>query len=291
MKYVVVTFVVFIIASSLSIRSFFVNGPRTFMFRARAQLTGTLNIVSTPFRYTFNSSGTLQESGVLARTTSPYWWLNSGAYLYLQDGVGKTVQGALPGLNKWRLLYSLSNPTDTDNGHRPQNIFRLVTLGKWENVRQEAYFRIKKTNLSSSPNRNASNGLLLFHRYQDGNNLYYTGLRVDGSVVVKKKKDGIYYTLGYKKLYSGLYDPASNPNLLPQDTWIGIRSEVKNNADGTVMIKIFTDDGRAGTWTTVLETVDNGRTYGGAAIVREGHGGIRTDFMDIELDDYAVQNL
>ena len=254
-------------------------------------LPGTVQVISATFQYFFNSTGTLQEASSPEKSTSPYWWLNSGAYLYLNNGTGKTVHGELPMLNKWRLMYALSNPTDTDGGYHPQNGFRLITLSKWQDAREEAYFRITKTNASPSTNRNASNGLLLFHRYENGNNLYYTGLRVDGSVVVKKKKNGAYYTLGYKKIYPGVYDRVKNPNLLPQGTWIGIRSEVKTQSDGTVVIRVFTDHGRTGTWNLTLETTDNGQSYGGSALVAQGHAGIRTDFMDVEFDDYVVQNI
>ena len=247
-------------------------------------------IVLSPFTYVFNVNGTLEEAGSMNDSTSPYWWVNSGAYLYLADGLGKTVAGELPTLNKWRVIYAASNPVDTDNGYHPQNIFRLVTRSKWQNFRQEAYFKIKRDNLSASTNRNSSNGLLLFDRYQDGNNLYYVGIRVDGAAVIKKKKNNSYYTLGYKKVFAGTYNKDSNPNLLPKNTWIGLRSETVNNPNGSVTIKLFMDNGRTGVWTQLLSVQDGGRGNGGA-IITEGYGGIRTDFMDVEFDDYRATKL
>ena len=123
--------------------------------------------------------------------------------MIFENGIGKTIQGDFPEGSKWQKKYEKSNPKDTDNGTHPQNIFRLVTKAKWQNFDQEAYFRINRLNLSSSDNRNESNGILLFNRYEDGDNLYYTGLRVDGTAVIKKKYAGKYYTLSEKVFFPG----------------------------------------------------------------------------------------
>ncbi len=247
--------------------------------------------ITSPFTYSFYVPGTLEEVGSMDQSSSPYWWLNSGAYLYLVDGVGKTAQGNLNMLNKWRLVYAASNPVDTDNGYHPQNIFRLVTRSQWQNFKQEAYFRIKADNLSASPNRNASNGVLLFNRYVDGNNLYYTGIRVDGYAIIKKKKNGAYYTIAYKKVFPGIYNHDISPNLLPKNTWIGFQSFVQTNADGSVTIRLAMDNGKTGVWTPLVEAHDDNKSFGGSAITSTGYGGIRTDFMDVEFDDYKVAHL
>ncbi|MEK7649368.1 MAG: hypothetical protein AAB367_00165 [Patescibacteria group bacterium] len=253
-----------------------------------AELKTPSAIITSNFVYTFNVPGKLVESGQMDYSSSPYWWLNSGAYLHIVDGVGKTIDGNLSIIDKWRLIYSSSNPVDTDNGYHPQNIFRLLTRSKWGNFKQEAYFKINKDNLSKSPNRDASNGLLLFNRYQDGNNLYYVGTRVDGAAVIKKKQNGTYHTIAYKKIFPGIYNRDTNPNLLPKNVWIGLRSESQNNADGSVAIKLFMDKGKTGTWTLVLEAKDTGSKYGVSPIVKEGYAGIRTDFMDVSFDDYKA---
>jgi hypothetical protein len=39
----------------------------------------------------------------------------------------------------------------------------------------------------------------------------------------------------------------------------------------------------------VAEAKDDGKTFGGAAILNEGYAGIRTDFMDVEFDDYKIE--
>lgn len=247
--------------------------------------------VSSPFDYTFKVSGVLEETGSSADSSSPYWWLNSGGYLTLKNGVGKTIRGKLSSLSPWRLIYSRNNPQDTDNGYRPQNIFRLVSRSKWKDIRQQAYFRIVADNLSDSPNRNASNGLLLFNRYYDGDNLYYTGIRVDGAAVIKKKIHGSYYTMAYKKIFGGSYNHSTNPNLLPHGSWVGLRSTVENAASGGTMIKVYVDKTGNGTWSLALEAYDDGKSYGGPALTNSGYVGIRTDFMDVEFDDYRIVNL
>jgi hypothetical protein len=236
----------------------------------------------------FSENGTLEEAGKITDSKSQNWWLSSGAYFFQEDGVGKTIQGSIEEGSKWQKKYKKNDPGETDDGFYPQNIFRLVTRNKWYNYSQEAYYKITNYNLSEDDHRSESNGLLLFNRYQDENNLYYTGLRVDGAVVIKKKYNGVYYTMAYKQIFDGKYDRESNPNLLPVNVWIGIRSEVNDNNDGTVSIKLLVDKDRSGNWKLVLETKDDGESFGGKAILDEGYAGIRTDFMDVEFDDYKI---
>ena len=240
----------------------------------------------------FTGSYTLAEDWPMEKSNSSTWWVSSGGYLYSKNGVGGTIQGELSALNPRRVAYLFSNSLDTDDGYRPQNIFRMVNKGLWKDVAQEVYFYITNNNLSESPNRNASNGLLLFNRYQDEFNLYYTGIRVDGYAVIKKKINKEYYTMAYEKLFDGpLYDRNESPTLLPKSIWIGLRSEVETNPDDTVAIRLYMDYGHAGGWALIAEATDDGESYGGAPFHEAGHGGIRTDFMDVLFDDYSVQNL
>ena len=246
--------------------------------------------VGTTFNYTFDTPGTLVEAGNMGDSSSPYWWLSSGAYFHLQNGVGSTIQGKLPKNDYWRRYYAKTSAADTDNGYRPQNLFRMTTRSRWQNFRQQVYFRIRRDNLSASSNRNASNGLLLMNRYQDQNNLYYAGIRVDGAAVIKKKYLGNYYTLAYAQVFPGVYDRTSNPSLLPKDIWLGLRSELTNNSDGTVRIVLYVDPGPGG-WVLVFDVLDNGLQYGGPAITASGYGGFRTDFMDVEFENYWAVKL
>lgn len=245
---------------------------------------------SSSFRYSFNSEGTLNETGAPEKSSSPYWWLDSGGELIIEEGVGKTIQGEVSFLSKWGLAYRRSNSRDTDRGAHPQNVFRLLTKSSWQNFTQQIYFKITKVNFSESEYRNQSNGVLLMNRYLDSNNLYYAGLRVDGASVIKKKKAGIYYTLAYQPAFTAeaAYDAWTNPNLLPGHRWLGIKAEIKNNLDNTVSIRLYADKNQTGVWTLILEAKDDGLSFGGPALLAGGLAGIRTDFMNVEFENYEI---
>lgn len=271
--------------ATIAILSVTILGAAAFSAPLFSQASATA-LVGPMYLYTFNSPGNINETGSMGESDSPYWWVNSGGGAVIVNGEGKTLQGELSSLSKWRVLYAATNPIDTDNGYHPQNIFRFVSRSQWQDSREEAYFKIEKDNLSASPNRNSSNGLLLFNRYQDSADLYYLGIRVDGTAVIKKKTGGTYYTLAQKAVFPGTYNHDANPNLIPKNTWIGIRSEVVNNTDGTVGLKLFMDAGKTGIWTLLLSATDDARSFGGAAITSKGYGGIRTDFMDVTFDNF-----
>lgn len=248
----------------------------------------TPTAASRQFSDSFNRRETLEEAGSMEESADADWWLNSGAYLYYNGNTAATIQGELPDKDPWRLRYFKSNPTETDNGYHPQNIFRLITRSKWQSYVQQAYYKINRYILSPDPRRQPSNGLLLFNHYQDGNNLYYTGLRVDGFAVIKKKIGGTYFTIATRQVLPGKYDRERTPNLIPTDTWIGIRSIVSTGADRAVHIQVFSDIGRTGQWALMLETEDNSQRYGGDPISQSGYAGIRIDFMDVEFSDYSI---
>lgn len=261
-------------------------------FKGNNVKAGAAAAVTSPFWYQFKIDGTLHETGNMEESTSPYWWVNSGAKLILQGGVGKTVQGDLSSTDPWRVLYNQNNPLDTDNGYHPQNIFRLVTRSKWQNFRQEVSFKINKLVLSPTPNRDGYSGILLFNRYVDGDNLYYTGIRQDGKAVIKKKLNGTYYSLAWGTAFTSSkpYDRNTNPNFIPEQKWMGLRSELQNNSDGSVTIKLYVDKANNGTWELVAQAKDDGRTYG-RAITEGAYAGIRTDYMDMDFDNYKATNL
>lgn len=250
--------------------------------------TPTPSLSGSTYLEDFSSGGTVEEKGSISEASGS-WWVNSGAYLYRTNGIGTTIAGPLNTLNAWRVAYALSNSLDTDNGYYPQNIFRFINNGIWQNAETEAWFQITADNLTDSPNRNASNGLLLMTRYVDGNNLYYIGIRVDGTAIIKKKMNGTYYTLAQKTLpgVSGSYHRTTNPNLIPHNTWIGLRARVITNPDNTVSITEFIDIGKTGQWIEVASATDN-VSYGGAILSKPGYSGIRTDFMDVSFDDFRV---
>lgn len=247
----------------------------------------TLVLIAQPtqaFKYDFAVDGTLAEASESDLSWSPYWWVNSGGYMVLADGRGHTVIGALPEDNYWRQLYDSTNPLDTADGYLPQNIFRMLTKQQWQDVHSEAYFKIDKYNAIDSPNRAEHNGILLFDRYVDSDNLYYAGVRVDGAAVIKKKQYGQYTTLAYiPEVFEGVYDRDTNPNLLPLDAWIGLQTVVKDNPDGIVNIKLYMDLSWKDQWVLLADVNDTSDP-----IKHSGSTGIRTDFMDVTFDRFLV---
>ena len=254
------------------------------------------SILSTPsspaeFFYVFNVPETFEESDSLVDSPSKYWWLDSGAKLISTGEYGETIQGALPSNDPWRIKYADSNPVDTDKGEHPQNLFRLVTKSNWNDVREEVFFRIMADDLSASPNRNESNGILLMSHYQDhGGTLYYAGLRVDGTAVIKKKYNGIYYTMAHTPILPGSYSHDSHPNLLPHQQWIGLRTETVTSNDGSVTIRLYMG-AAAGDWILVLSAVDNGVQYANTPAIPPGLIGIRTDFMDVQFQNFHAETI
>lgn len=248
--------------------------------------------IGKPLLYTFNSPGVLYEAGNFDESTSPYWWVNSGGKLLLDDFVGKTIQGDLPLLDIWRIRYLLTNPIDTDNGYHPQNIFRLVTKSKATNQRVEALFKIERDNWGASSNQNASNGILLMSRYVDGDTLYYAGIRVDGTAVIKKKYQGTYYTLAQKPVFPGTYQERTQTNLIPHREWIGLRVETITNSDNTVSVRLYMRRRTESEWKKILEAKDDGTSYGNTPIINtQSHAGIRTDFMDVSFESFRLETL
>jgi hypothetical protein len=240
---------------------------------------------------TFSEKRTLKEAGKMSDSQSLNWWLNSGGVMEMDNGSAQTNFGSLPENSRWQKLYAKTNSRDTDGGYFPQNIFRLVTREKWQNLDQQVHFNIDKINMSASEYRNESNGALLFNRYYDGDNLYYAGLRVDGHAVIKKKIGGKYFTLAEKDILSGgkKYDQNDNPNFLPLHQWIGIRSVVTNVGNKKIDIKFFVDLDQSGNWQLVLDTQDKDKSFGGAPLTNPGRAGIRTDFMDVAFQNYKIQ--
>lgn len=248
--------------------------------------------VASPFVYAFEEQNTVPESESEQMSSNPYWWVNSGGSLEIRDGIGKTIQGEARRESFWRWAYAQKNPSNTDYGAHPQNIFRLLTRSTWKNAEQEIYIRVTRFHISPDVNRNASNGILLFSRYQDADTLYYAGIRVDGYAIIKKKDRGAYYTLAYMPLYASeslyTYNREVNPHLIPGDTWIGLRMSVQNEEAHRVCIRLWVDTNRTGEWKLAAEAVDDGMRYGGPAFTQAGYAGVRTDFMDVEFDDYRI---
>jgi hypothetical protein len=238
-----------------------------------------------PFYYTFNSPGTLYEAASPDQSTSPYFWLASGAKLEITNGIGETVQGSLPLTDFWHRVYALQAAISSDDGAHPQNTFRLFTKDKAQDVSASVSFDRTADNVTNPVNRHPYNGESLIARYQDENNYYYAGVRADGLAVIKKKVGGTYETLATKKIFAGAYDPILHPDLIPKNTWIGLKLDVANNASGAPALTLSTDVGLTGTWTKVLGVTDSGKTITGSGLT-----GIENDYGDAKFDNFSVAN-
>lgn len=244
------------------------------------------------FHYRFSVTDVLEESGSMQHSSSPYFWLNSGGQLILKGGKGHTVQGKLPTNSHWQAMYDKANPLDTDNGHYPQNLFRLVTKRTWNNVTQDLRFSLNALHETDTPNRDDYSGILLMSRYFDGNNLYYAGIRMDGSAVIKKKQNGTYHTLASSQVFgsASLFNKQENPNLLPLKKWMRLRSKTETLESGSVRISLYLDESDRGSWKKILEVVDATGDKDGAPLTGSSHTGIRTDYLDVSFDDYRIEN-
>lgn len=240
------------------------------------------------FRYTFSYPGFFYQASSSDKSTSPYWWLMSGYRLQISNGVG-SAKGSLLQNDSTRLKYASIDPVVTDNGYHPQNAFKMLSKNTWENFSEQIDVKVLATNLSNKANRNAWNAITLVGRYKDNSNYYMTSLRQDGNAVIKKKSNGIYYTMSQSKLLPGTYSASSNPNLIPIGKNIGLKSSFENNADGSVTVKMYVDIGKTGTWKLATQVTDNG-SVGGSAIKGAGKIGIFGDFMDLEFDNYVVSD-
>lgn len=234
----------------------------------------------------------LEEAESISASGDACWWVDSGASFSVRGGIGQTLMGPIYPGSRWRQLYASSNPVDTENGLYPQNIFRLINTVPRQDFREEVFFNIKSYNANESPNRNASNGIVLFGRYVNDDNLYYAGVRVDGTAIIKRKLNGVYETLGIVTLDNSTdYDRAKNPNMLPVGEWIGLALNIKNEPDAPqimIQLSMYVHD----TWQTMLAVIDDPtRLQNGAILLRAGNTGIRTDFMDAEFKDYKITDI
>lgn len=277
------------VVAILGIVALFVYATRDDNSLFAEESTGAAPVAS-PFAYPFDKTETLHEAGSMEESRSPYWWLGSGGMLITRGELAETIQGELAPVDKWRRLYAASNPVDTDNGQHPQNLFRIISRSRWENVRVEGAFYVANDNWSPSPNRNASNALLIMSRYLNKQNVYYAGIRVDGLAVIKKKRDGIYHILAERRVFPGTYVAGSRTNLLPHGEWIALRLDTITEADGSVRITLSMSRPVDAGWEELLVAHDTGAA-GGPPFTGKGFIGFRTDFMDVRFTDWKISTL
>jgi hypothetical protein len=249
--------------------------------KTQAQAGSTISL---PWSYSFNSPGTLNQSATTDQSGSAYWWVKSGGQIIVQNGIGQSLQGSTPSSNPWYAPYASTYPVESDKGLHPQNMFSMFARVEQRDSDQAVSVKIAQDNLSNSANIHAWNGILLQSRWQDVNNYVYAGIRQDGHAIIRKVVNGVNYTLAEKQIVPGSYS-ASNPDLLPKNIWLKIRSVVYDDINGTMHVQLYADVTQSGVWTQIFDVSD---TNNGPKLSAPGLSGIRTDFMDVSLDDYSI---
>ena len=270
-----------------------------------AVFTATLYGIMRPFKYSvtspipqssrdifFSTPTLLEEAGGYESSLNNLYWLNSGALAYVYGSTSiRTLTGDLEKGSKWQRAYMVSNPIDTENGYHPQNLFRLFTKAVFSDAVYQTYFKITKIVLSQSPNRNESNGVLIMFHAKDNANLYYAGLRVDGTAVIKKKTTGDYMTLGEVPVFAfAKYDKNSNPNLLPLDVWLGVQVKIKELPLKQEDITLSIDIGNSGMWVPMIHVIDTFQNNV-PTLFEPSHAGLRTDFMEVQMKDFTITSI
>jgi hypothetical protein len=247
--------------------------------------------VSETFFYPFNTIEVFEESASMETSASRYFWLNSGAKLIITDGVGSTIIGPLPIDDPWRSAYAKNNPLGTENGLYPQNVFRLLTQSSWKDFEQVLDFSLLDIHAINTRDRDAFSGIFLMSRYVDSNTLYYAGVRMDGNAVIKKKYQGTYYTLAETQVFSSdiPYNRVTFPNLIPTHVWYRMMSRTETTDTGTVRISLFFSKDVFSLPKEVLVATDDGTYF--PPIQHQGLAGIRTDYADVQFDNYKLTRL
>jgi hypothetical protein len=99
--------------------------------------------------------------------------------------------------------------------------------------------------------------------------------------------------MAQKAVFPGTYgSPANNVNLLPHNEWVSLRSEVVTSSDGkTVTVDLYMKRANETSWTKLLEASDSGQYGGTPPITAAGFEGIRTDFMDVQFENYELKTI
>jgi hypothetical protein len=139
--------------------------------------------------------------------------------------------------------------------------------------------RLQVTGLSSTSRTPAVDwdGVHIWMRYQDEEQLYYASVdRRDGEVVIKKKcaggstNGGTYYTLG-----------SARGHAIPFGTWQEVAAGVHDNPDGSVTLRLWREGQQ------LLEVTDRGT--GCAPLTGTGAVGVRGDNANFRIDDVTVR--
>ena len=117
------------------------------------------------------------------------------------------------------------------------------------------------------------------------------GWLFERAAVIKKKMGGTYYSMASAKIFPGTYHKQTNPTLLPQRQWMGLRLVTEDESDGSVTLTLYLDRNNTGNYEEVARATDRPGSYGTSVISGPGHAGIRTDYQDVLFDDYKLTTI
>lgn len=199
-----------------------------------------------------------------AAVTSPDWEMDSGS-LFARSG------------SYWSGRPDDRTPDATSSTGTNSAIFRLTS--RRHDLRDtNVDLSLLVRGMTTTPSTPAVDwdGIHLFLRYQNEQNLYYASVaRRDGHVVLKKKcaggssNGGTYYTLA----------ELSGKKVAP-NAWRRVGASVKTLADGSVELSLRQDG------STILRAVDRGT--GCAPITTAGAVGIRGDNTEFEFREFTA---
>lgn len=156
--------------------------------------------------------------------------------------------------------------------------FRAVAL-RLDNANRRA--RYTKTSTSArfhvkAIQRNTSTvkpGVNLFARYTNADNLYVAALKTDGTIFIQSKVKCNYRTIARGKMPFKL------------GTWYTLKLTVERQADGRDLLRFYVDNMSTPVLTGRSST-NNGTSE--ANHLRSGTVGVRTDYVDVFLDDWKA---
>ena len=94
-----------------------------------------------------------------------------------------------------------------------------------------------------------------------------------------------------KQIFPGDYEREKDMSLVPQIEWLTLRTETTTNKKGVVTISLFMKRATETKWTLLLKGLDTGTNFDSPPLVGSHPLGIRTDFMDVEFDNFMAEKL
>lgn len=197
---------------------------------------------------------------------SPDWEMTSGS-LFARDGVG------------WSGVSDSAAPDALSRLATDSAVFRLVSRRGFEDISVRLEMRVLRFVVTPRTPARAWDGVHLWLRYRDPNELYYVSIaRRDGTTVIGKKlpvgtRGGRYVVLA-----------AIERKPVRTGAWQRVEATVQTNRDGSVSLRVTING------TLVARSVDQGGT-GTPVVSAPGRVGLRADNAEFEFRQLEVRSL